>query len=78
MNHGGMTIAFRSDNDGFIEYAVAACSERDNFNRAIGRIIATNRLLKRAKKTKHCITNTFPSNNVKEFVTYCHESWNKV
>jgi hypothetical protein len=43
-NSGGSTIAFRELSDGSIEYAVAFCSMKDNFNKKYGRTKAEGRL----------------------------------
>ena len=40
---GGATIAYR-EIDGGVEYAVALCSEKDHYNKKIGRQIARGRL----------------------------------
>lgn len=42
-SRGGATVAFIEKPDG-IDYAVAICSEHDNFNRAYGRAKAAGRL----------------------------------
>ena len=42
---GGYTVAFRkNDTTGEVEYAVARCNAKDNFNKATGREIAKGRL----------------------------------
>lgn len=41
---GGVTIAYLDYNE-YIIYAVASCSIRDNYNKKLGRLIASNRLL---------------------------------
>ena len=43
-SRGGMTVAYRPG-DGFVEYSIAHCSSKDNFNKKLGRGIATGRLL---------------------------------
>lgn len=40
---GGATVAFVLETD-TVKFAIAKCHMRDNFNRRIGRTIATNRL----------------------------------
>lgn len=42
--HGGATVAYQEVKPGLIEYSVARCSDRDNFNKKLGRDIATGRL----------------------------------
>jgi hypothetical protein len=42
--HGGFTVAYQEVKPGLIEYSVARCSDRDNFNKKLGRDIATGRL----------------------------------
>jgi hypothetical protein len=42
-NFGGSTVAFREVADG-VEYAVARCNSRDNFNKGFGRAKAQGRL----------------------------------
>lgn len=42
--HGGATVAYQEVKPGLIEYSVARCSTRDNFNKKLGRDIATGRL----------------------------------
>lgn len=42
---GGVTIAYRKNEDGTISYAPAMCSKKDNFARADGRAISEMRLL---------------------------------
>ena len=44
LNNGGTTIAFRELGDNQIEYALAHCSPKDNFSKALGRIKAEGRL----------------------------------
>lgn len=44
---GGTTIAYRLLDEKTIEYAVAECNDKDNYNKKIGRDIATGRLLKK-------------------------------
>lgn len=40
---GGATIAYRRRNDGLqLEWAVTLCNRKDNFNRKVGRLIASN------------------------------------
>jgi hypothetical protein len=77
LNRGGMTVAFTPSADGFIEFAIAKCSDADNFNKKVGRTIASNRLQKRANKPEHCLTDTYPSTNIKEFVAHCFDTWHK-
>ena len=44
---GGTTVAFITDNDGNILHeAYAVCSVKDTYNKRLGRIISTGRLLK--------------------------------
>ena len=43
---GGATVAYRREPNGSFSYAVALCSDRDNFNRRIGRDISLGRLVK--------------------------------
>lgn len=44
-NLGGLTVAYRIDNDsGVISYALAKCAENENFCRKTGREIALGRL----------------------------------
>lgn len=42
-SRGGMTVAYRPG-DGFVEYSIAQCSSKDNFNKKLGRDIAAGRL----------------------------------
>jgi hypothetical protein len=42
--HGGFTVAYQEVKPGLIEYSIARCSTRDNFNKKLGRDIATGRL----------------------------------
>lgn len=44
-SRGGFTVAYQEVQPGLIEYSVAHCSPRDNFNKKIGRDIATGRLI---------------------------------
>jgi len=45
---GGVTVAAAVNNDGVVRYVgTAFCSMADNFNRKVGRLIATGRLLKK-------------------------------
>ena len=44
-SHGGYTIAYRETDKNCIEYNVAMCSTRDNFNKKLGREIAAGRLI---------------------------------
>lgn len=45
---GGMTVALLVDDEGLIlEFANAWCSDKDNYNKQIGRDIALGRLTKR-------------------------------
>jgi hypothetical protein len=48
--HGGATVAFKQNGREVI-YAVARCTDRDNYCRRTGRIIAAGRLLKGQKIT---------------------------
>ena len=42
---GGYTIAYTSEKDSpTAEYAIARCNPKDNFNKALGRTIASGRL----------------------------------
>lgn len=43
-NHGGHTVAFRTIGGNIVEYAVARCHENENFNKRLGRTIASGRL----------------------------------
>lgn len=43
LGKGGMTVAYEVDDD-TIRFAVAKCSQRDNYCRKTGRAIATGRL----------------------------------
>lgn len=43
-NHGGITIAYREVSPTIIEFAVAKCSDKDNFNKAYGRAKAQGRM----------------------------------
>ena len=43
---GGATVAYQREPNGSFSYAVALCSDRDNFNRRIGRDISLGRLVK--------------------------------
>lgn len=43
-NNGGFTVAYRELDNGWIEYAFAKCSPRDNFSRELGRVKAQGRL----------------------------------
>ena len=42
-SRGGYTVAYCESSGGMIEYSIANCSPRDNFNKKIGRDIATGR-----------------------------------
>jgi len=44
---GGRTIAFIGDEGNPIEYGLSECSVKDSYNKKLGRVIATGRLLKR-------------------------------
>jgi hypothetical protein len=44
--NGGRTVAYILDNEGTPIEAYANCSERDTYNKKLGRIIATGRVLK--------------------------------
>jgi hypothetical protein len=44
-SRGGFTIAYQEIKPGLVEYSIANCSPRDNFNKKIGRDIATGRLV---------------------------------
>jgi hypothetical protein len=48
---GGMTIAYELSgiSDPHVVYAVSRCSDRDNFNKRIGRVVATGRLARVGK-----------------------------
>jgi len=44
-SRGGFTVAYRAvPEDNHVEYSVAVCSDRDNFNKKLGRDIAAGRL----------------------------------
>jgi hypothetical protein len=43
-NKGGGTAAFELQENGTWKVGIALCSEKDNFNRKLGRLIATGRL----------------------------------
>ena len=43
-NLGGATIAYKEIGENKIRFAVALCSEKDNFSKKIGRTIASGRL----------------------------------
>lgn len=43
-SRGGFTVAYREVELGLIEYSIATCSTRDNFNKKLGRDIATGRM----------------------------------
>lgn len=44
-NQGGLTVAWRADvPNNVLVYSVAICSDKDNFNKKIGRTIAEGRL----------------------------------
>jgi hypothetical protein len=43
-SRGGLTVAYQEVKPGLIEYSIARCSTRDNFNKKMGRDIATGRL----------------------------------
>lgn len=42
---GGLTIAFTKLDEGKIVASLAVCSDRDNFNKKVGRLISMGRLL---------------------------------
>lgn len=42
-SRGGFTVAYRELENG-VEYSVATCSNRDNYNKKLGRAIAQGRL----------------------------------
>ena len=44
-SRGGFTVAYQEVKPGLIEYSIATCSTRDNFNKKLGRDIATGRLV---------------------------------
>lgn len=44
-SHGGFTVAYQEVEPGLIEYSIAQCSNRDNFNKKLGRDIAHGRLV---------------------------------
>lgn len=57
---GGATYAFRELEPGKIEYAVAYCNRKDNFNKRIGRIKSEGRLKsERYRKIFEGDKNTF-------------------
>lgn len=43
-SRGGFTVAYQEIKPGLIEYSIATCSTCDNFNKKLGRAIATGRL----------------------------------
>jgi hypothetical protein len=57
-SRGGATVAFIEKPDG-IEYAVARCSYRDNFNKAYGRAKAAGRLASPRHRRFLASTNEF-------------------
>ncbi len=57
--HGGMTVAYQEVKPGLIEYSIARCSTRDNFNKKLGRDIATGRMA--------CKPSTAVNLSMKEF-----------
>jgi hypothetical protein len=48
--HGGATIAYYIDETDTAHYSIAECSDKDNFNRKIGRNVADGRLFGPKKK----------------------------
>ena len=66
-NFGGMTIAYEQLNEHDIAYAVAICSNTDNFSKTYGRSIASGRL----NSARH---RKVVSMSVSEF----HNMWNRV
>src|SRR5687768_11888179 len=53
---GGITVAYRTNEDGTISYTAAVCSIRDNFERAVGRALSSLRL-----DNDHRFTRTSPT-----------------
>lgn len=50
-SHGGYTIAYRVIKDAnAVEYSIARCSKKDNFNKKMGRMISTGRLMQGVNK----------------------------
>lgn len=64
-NRGGVTVAFKQEEDGRWSYAVAICSDRDNFSKARGRAISAGRL----NSEYYRITTEIPMTE-EEFMSY--------
>lgn len=78
-SNGGMTVAYTED-QGVIHFAVAFCSEKDNFNYKIGRMKAAGRL--DSDKWRYSIHNytvgTVPQYILMELLTkglWCGSVW---
>jgi hypothetical protein len=58
ISNGGLTIAWYINN-GDIVYSVAICSDKDDFNKKVGREIATRRLISDQKLIEHDVVLTY-------------------
>jgi hypothetical protein len=58
ISNGGLTIAWYINN-GAIVYSVAICSDKDDFNKKVGREIATRRLISDQKLIEHDVVLTY-------------------
>lgn len=66
---GGLTVAYCYDEESKqVDFAVAKCCKRDNFNKRLGRTIACNRLLSPKKHTSFSVQVDEPNNVVGEIL----------
>lgn len=63
-NMGGITVAYTRNSDGTVNYALAICSDKDNYNKRLGRQISSGRLA-----AGNCVTRSY-----EEFV-YFLDHW---
>lgn len=71
-NRGGMTVAFKQEEDGSWSYAAASCSDRDNFSKARGRTISAGRL----NSEYYRITTEIPMTE-EEFMSYLNNLYTR-
>lgn len=69
-NMGGSTVAYIETPEGF-EYAVAQCSDQDNFNKRLGRSKAAGRLNSPVRR------RVFPGNDRKKFYDELHNLYDE-
>lgn len=74
-NMGGLTVAFVEEEDGFVtRYAVARCSNKDNFSRSTGREISRSRL-GIMNPDNSVILSSDERITANQFIIDCKESW---